>query len=209
MPTQIIYDVLDQAEKLGYKGYINFHRLSEPFLDKRYIEIATYAKKKGMKIWEYTNGDLLKNDSPLISKIDGLLEKVTIGLYDYNNEEEKKKQIRYWASRFKKTKVVFSFAAEFPSIRQNTKLYDKKFVTYKTKNYPCFGTNGFRIRYDGEVCLCCQDDKCTFHLGNVLESSLKDIWWSKKHIDIVNSLKDPGGRKLYPLCKNCVLIPWF
>ena len=208
MPTWKIFDIIDQAEKLGYKGSVNFHRLSEPFLDERYIEIVTYAKKKGIKIWENTNGDILKKDPILCSKLDGLLAAITIGLYDYKSRRERNTQIRFWENRFKKTIVVFSIAAEFPKIRQNAKLYDKKLITSKIRNYPCFATDKLQIRYDGEVSLCCEDDQCNFKLGNVFDSAIKDIWWSEKHIEIVNPLKSTGGRNLYPLCKNCVIVPW-
>ncbi|MCK4995663.1 MAG: SPASM domain-containing protein [Thermoplasmatales archaeon] len=204
MPTKKITDIIDEAEKLGFKGPIGFHRLSEPFLDKRYLELATYAKNKGMKVWENTNGDLLKNDPALCSKLDDLLTGITIGLYDYKNKKERNAQVRFWENRFKETNVVFSLAAEFPKIRQNSKLYDKKLVTSRIRNCPCFQTRVLRIRYDGEVSLCCQDDQCSFKLGNVFNSSIKDIWWSEKHIKIVNSLKVPGGRISYTLCSNCV-----
>jgi len=202
MPTWKIFDIIDQVTALGYMGILGFHRLSEPLLDKRYIEIATYAKKKGLKIWDNTNGDILKKNPALCDKLDDLSYKITIGLYDYSNEKEKKEQKKFWNSRFKKTKVIFSLAAEFPLIRQNTKLFDKKLIN-KTKDLPCFRTSGLRIRYDGEVSLCCEDDLCTFKLGNVFDSSIKDIWWSEKHIKIVNSLKAKRGRNEYPPCRNC------
>jgi len=207
MPTWKIKDILDQTAKLGFKGRLAFHRLSEPFLDNRYIELAKYAKNKGIKIHENTNGDILKKNTNLCNKLDGLLDTIVIGLYDYKNGEERKKQMKFWKNRFKKTHVLFSLAAEYPRIRKNSKLYDKKMVTEKIRNKPCYATNGLRVRYDGEVSLCCQDDQCKAKLGNVFKSSIKDIWWSKKHIKIVNTLKSPGGRKLVSVCKNCVSGP--
>jgi radical SAM protein with 4Fe4S-binding SPASM domain len=204
MPTEVVKSVLDQAAKLNYKGPIGFHRLSEPFLDKRYIEIVTYAKKLGLMISEFSNGDVIKNNIEFCKKIDGLIDKITIGLYDYKNHEERDKQMEFWRNRFKKTKVEFSLAGEFPVIRQNSDLYDKNIIK-KVINNRCFGTNGLRIRYDGEVSLCCEDDQCKFNLGNVFNSSLEDIWWSEKHVKIIKELRKPGGRKKYPLCRKCAL----
>ena len=77
-------------------------------------------------------------------------------------------------------------------------------INNKTRSLPCFRTNGLRIRYDGEVSLCCEDDLCTFKLGNVFDSSIKDIWWSEKHIEVVNSLKNKCGRNAYRLCRGCL-----
>ena len=101
MPTEKVTDIIDQAVDLGFRGNVNFHRLSEPFLDKRYVEIAKYAKNKGLKLKEDTNGDVLKNKEDLCKKLDGLLDWIKIGLYDYKSEEEKKQQMDFWKKRFK------------------------------------------------------------------------------------------------------------
>jgi radical SAM protein with 4Fe4S-binding SPASM domain len=207
MPTWKVFDILDQAADLDYTGIVTFHRLSEPFLDKRILKVIKYANNKGLFTWEFTNGDVLKKDPLLCKNIDGVLKNITIGLYDYKSEKEKKEQIKFWNNRFNKTKVYFSLAAEFPLIRQNAKLYNDKLERkQKTRKYPCFRTRELLIRYDGEVSLCCQDDQCNFRLGNVFNNSLKELWWSKKHIDIVNSLKQPGGRNQYSLCSNCLVV---
>ena len=205
MSTWKIFEVIDEAEKLGFQGSIGFHGLSEPFLDNRFVEVATYAKDKGMIVCESTNGDILKKDPELCSEIDGLVSHIHIGLYDYKSKKERNAQIRFWENRFKETNVWFSLAAEFPRMRQNTRIYDKKLLNSKIRNYPCFATQGLHIRYDGEVMLCCQDDYCSFKLGNVFNSLVEDIWWSEKHIKIVESLKVPGGRMSYKLCSNCMI----
>ena len=208
MPIEKIFDVIDQAEKLGFKGMIGFHRLSEPFLDKRYIEIATYAKQKGMKVYENSNGDVLRKNPDLIAELDGLLDEIKIGLYDYKNKEEKKEQMKFWKNSFKKTNVTFSFAAEFPWVRKDSKLDldGKGSIFFKRRKYPChWPIIGLLIRYDGRVQLCCEDNQCDFSLGNVFDLSIEEIWWSQKHIDIINVLKSSGSRNKYPLCKDCKL----
>ena len=47
-PTERVYRLIDEAWDIGYRGTINFHHLSEPFLDKRLITFARYAKDKGV-----------------------------------------------------------------------------------------------------------------------------------------------------------------
>jgi hypothetical protein len=49
MPAEKVMGLLDELESLSFKGYITFHHLSEAFLDKRLIQIATEAKKRGMR----------------------------------------------------------------------------------------------------------------------------------------------------------------
>jgi|GEM_PF-1110234 len=206
MPTWKVKDIINQVNELGYSGSTGFHRLSEPLLDDRYVELASYAKIKGLKVMEDTNADVLEKNPDLIKKIDGLVSRLQIGLYDYKNNAEKKQQMSYWKKKFKKTGIVFSLAAEYPIIRINSKfdLDGKLYINDIVKHYPCFWPMyGLWIRYDGEISLCCEDDQCNFGLGNVFDTSIKDIWLSKKHIEIAKNLKKFNGRLNYELCRKC------
>jgi radical SAM protein with 4Fe4S-binding SPASM domain len=204
MPTWKIKDIIDQVVKLGYQESIGFRRLSEPFMDDRYIEVATYAKEKGLIIWDHTNADFLKTNPDLIKQIDNIVDYLTIGLYDYKNKKEKYEQMKFWRKQFNKTKIDFSLAAEKPRIRINSILEPDNNSGNLIKNFPCLWPMwGLWVRYDGELSLCIEDDHCTFGIGNVFEKSIKDIWLSKKHIEIVNTLKKNNGRLNFELCKKC------
>jgi MoaA/NifB/PqqE/SkfB family radical SAM enzyme len=207
MPTWKIKDIIDQAVELGFHGSIGFHRLSEPFIDDRYIEVATYAKEKGMIIKDHTNSDILKKNPDLIKQIDNIVDWLGIGLYDYKNEKEKYEQMEFWRKQFNKTKIDFSLAAEYPGSRINSILERDNNQDNLVKNFPCLWPMwGLWIRYDGEVSLCCEDDPCTFGIGNIFKNSIKDIWISKKRIKIVNTLIKFNGRSNYELCKKCCYI---
>jgi len=69
--------------------------------------------------------------------------------------------------------------------------------------------NALLIRYDGEVSLCCQDDECTFGLGNVFDKSIAEIWGSDKHRGIIDKVTKPGGRREFDLCKKCYIFSGF
>jgi radical SAM protein with 4Fe4S-binding SPASM domain len=207
MPTWKIKDIIDQVVKLGYHGSIGFHRLSEPFLDNRYIEVGTYAKEKGLIIRDHTNGDILKKNPDFIKQIDNLVDFLTIGLYDYKNKKEKYEQMKFWRAQFNKTKIGFSLAAEYPLNRINSELETDDINSNLNKNFPCLWPMwGLWIRYDGELSLCCEDDQCRFGIGNVFDKSIKDLWLSKKHIEIVNTLKKNNGRLNFELCKKCYYL---
>lgn len=207
MPTWKIRDIIDQVAELGYHGSVGFHRLSEPFMDDRYIEVATYAKDKGLIVEDHTNGDIFKKNPVFIKQIDNLVDWLCIGLYDYKNKKEKYEQMEFWRKQFSKTKIEFSLAAEYPSIRINSILETKNNPGNLIKNFPCLWPMLILlIRYDGEISLCCEDDNCMFGIGNVFEDSIKDIWLSKKHIEIVNNLKRNNGRLNFELCKKCCYL---
>ena len=206
MPTEKVYSIINQASKLGFKGIVRFHRFSEPLLDSRYLEFAIYVKKMGMKLHDDTNGDVLKNNPDLCSKLDGILDLIKIHLSDHKNHSEMNQEKIYWRSKFRKTKVRFSTPSEQQMIMQNSKTY------YETEKDPkCIDSEclwpyyDFQIRYDGNVELCCEDDQCSFKLGNVFEQPLEEILWSKKHLKIVRTLTKPGGKHHFELCRNCYL----
>jgi radical SAM protein with 4Fe4S-binding SPASM domain len=205
MPTAKVYSLLDEISGFDFRGYIGFHRLSEPLLDDRFLDFCRYARGKGMKILENTNGDLLGGNRELCREIDGVVNILVIGLYDYQSREEKERQMARWRQIFKKTRIRFSTPREHPKIRQNSRVYLETQKDERILTHPCFKTGNLLIRYDGEVSLCGQDDHCRFGLGNVFEQSLRDIWWSEKHRGIVRSLERPGGREGYALCSTCYM----
>ncbi|MDM8562400.1 SPASM domain-containing protein [Candidatus Marithioploca araucensis] len=204
MSSDKVYNLIDQAHKLGFKGKIKLHRLSESLLDKRYVEFAEYIKLKGLRLLENTNGDVLKKNDALCAKLDGLIEHLTIGLYDYKNEREKQEEMAYWRSKFKKTEVAFSLPPDNCTIRQGSKVYFEVLKNPQALELPC--TQPYRmilIRYDGNVSLCCEDDGCHFDLGNAFEQSIQEIWWSYKHIKIARTLEKQGGRHKFERCSRC------
>jgi len=204
MPSNKVYDLINQAYKLGFQGKIKLHRLSESLLDKRYVEFAQYIKAKGLKLHENTNGDVLKKNHALCSQLDGLIEYLTIGLYDYKNEREKQEEMTYWHSQFKKTEIAFSLPQENCTIRQGAKVYFNVTKDPRALDLPCTQPSRMMlIRYDGKVSLCCEDDGCHFNLGNAFEKSLLEIWWSYKHIKIARELEKIGGRHKFKRCSQC------
>ncbi len=205
MPSDKVFDLIDQVADLGFKGKIGFHRLSESFLDLRLFDFISYAKKKGMKYHDHTNGDMLKSNPVFCDQLDGLADTLIVGLYDYKNDIEKQNEIEFWKQRFKKTEIKFSLPLDYTKIRQNSKIYNESKKNQKILNQPCFKTGNLKIRYDGCLSFCCQDDLCNFNLGNVFESSIAEVWFSEKHTMLMNDLRNPGSRHKYDLCSNCFI----
>lgn len=205
MPTKYVYNIINQANELGYKGVIKLHRLSEPLIDPRYLEIASYIKNNTeMKLCDDTNGDILRKKPHIIPLLDGVVFCFVIGLYDVKTEEEKYAEMNYFRSAFKKTKIHFSLPQESCLIRQNSKIYNEVYKDPAALNLPCFQPQTFlHIRYDGNISLCCEDDQCNFNLGNAFEQSIKEIWWSDKHVMLARELSKPGGRHKFNVCKTC------
>jgi len=206
MPTEQVYRIIDQADALGFRGRTKLHRLSEGLLDERYLEFATYIRGKGMTLVEDTNGDALRTNSALCASLDGLIQHLTIGLYDCRTEFEKQQQMFFWRNRFKKTRISFSLPREQCLIRQGSGIYDQAPKNRAVLGLPCNQpTNFLLIRYDGNVSLCCEDDHCRFALGNAFSEDLASIWWSWRHIVLARTLQKVGGRQRYGACRQCYL----
>jgi len=204
MASEKVYSILNELSNLGYSGRITFHRLSESLLDPRYLDFVKYTKNKGMKVEDHTNGDVLMNNKTLCKQLDGLVDTFVVGLYDYKSKSEREELKRFWINKFQKTNIRFSTPIEEPVIRQNSGIYPGAEKDKKILGLPCTRRlSGLLIRYDGGVQLCCEDDACGFNLGNVFEQSIEEIWWSDRHIQIVNDLKKPGSRHNYELCSQC------
>jgi sulfatase maturation enzyme AslB (radical SAM superfamily) len=62
------------------------------------------------------------------------------------------------------------------------------------------------IQHDGEMCHCCEDTQGAFQLGNVYEHSLEELWFSHRHVEIMQDLIQ-GHRENYNLCRNCPMPP--
>ena len=58
------------------------------------------------------------------------------------------------------------------------------------------------ILTDGRVLLCCCDYNATINLGNVRDSSIKEIWQAQKS-ETIRRLHATQGRKAIPMCINC------
>ncbi|OYU65388.1 MAG: radical SAM protein [Cytophagaceae bacterium BCCC1] len=57
------------------------------------------------------------------------------------------------------------------------------------------------ITWDGLVVPCCFDKDAEYRMGNVSQSSFKDVWMSEKYLSFRKQLI--GSRKNIEMCKNC------
>ena len=207
MPTTHALDILDQAASMGFNGHISFHHMSEPFIDPRIIDMAWEAKSRGMRPYEHTNGDVLKGNDSLCQAAAEVFEYIVVGLYDYENEAELAEQKRFWQHKLQGTQVRFSLGGE---------VFPRSFIPFDARMFRAKQTYPqgvcrrplirLIIHYDGHVALCCEDMVDEFELGNAFETPIKEIWYSKKHIQIIKDL-EKGLRSNYSLCSRCPIPP--
>ncbi len=203
MPTERVLTFLDQLQEMGYDGLVFFRHLSEAFLDPRLMDIAREAKNRGFVIGEATNGDVLQHNDEIARQTNEIYDFLSIGLYDYNSQEEKEAKKEFWRKRLPDVDINFS---EYENViwRTHTR-YDPRMTTTPRAfpHSPCLRPlKGLFVHYDGSVPICCDDMLTEYDLGNAFETHLRDIWFSDRHIQILNDL-EAGRRYLYPRCKFC------
>lgn len=208
MPTEKVIALFDELEALGFRGFITFHQLSEAFLDPRLIDIAREAKRRGMRPYVHTNGDVLRDDVSLCAETAAVFEYVVVGLYDYTSADERDADKEFWKRRLEGTQVLFS-CVEDVHARTHSPLNPEMRVLPR-QTYPT-GTCAeplkyLLIHYNGDVCCCCEDMYGELLKLNVFETSLREAWYSARHVEVAESLRR-GERHKYELCAKCTRSP--
>jgi radical SAM protein with 4Fe4S-binding SPASM domain len=216
LPTETILDLLDQVQAMGFRERVTFYHYSEPLLDKRNIMLAREAKRRGMKPYLHTNGDVLRRDNAMCEEVKRVYGLIVVGLYDYNTNEQLEEAKRYWQDRLAGANLKFSAIGISAARSAFSNGIPKALVPTDPRmgapdltfdNAPCHRPMiRMIIQHDGEMCNCCEDAQGAFRLGNVFQSSVKELWFSDRHVQAVTDLI-AGRRAKYDLCRNCPLPP--
>jgi len=207
MPTESVLKILNEVESMGYRGRVTFHHMSEPFLDHRIIDIAWEAKKRGLRPFEHTNGDVLRGNDDLCTAAAEVFEYIVVGIYDHKNESEMAEEKQFWQQKLRGTQVSFS---EVGNVYPRTLTPDDSMMAMNKVTYPKAACANpllrMMIHYDGNMALCCEDMRDEFDLGNAFDTSIEDLWYSDKHTQIIKDLQK-GLREKYSLCSKCPAPP--
>jgi len=195
MPSETVYSIIDQAVDMGYSKRVYLNWYNEPLLDSRLLGFLQYARKKGLTTGLDTNADLLTPKSEeLAMQLNDALNWIRVTRYDCDQTKTK------WLKNIFKEKVRWTDHHLITHFSSSKAL--KPLIAW-AKTRLCSNTNRIIIDYKGEMNLCCEDLASNFHLGNICESSLKELWYSPKHVQIVRALAINGGRLKYRYCSIC------
>lgn len=205
MEEDLFKKIIDELGGMDYRGELALYTNNEPLIDKRIVNFAKYAREnvKYADIRLSTNGRLLtvgifkelnkyldtlviQNYSNTGTMYDNIKE-----IYDYCNENPSYKE---------KTKIVLRNENEILSTRGGLASNRNEMDDYS--EHSC--TQPFMSMYiqqNGNCCICCADVYGDIVLGNVAETSVLDVWNSKKYEEIRKRIA--GGRKNIKKCKNC------
>jgi len=201
---------------MGFRERVAFYHYSEPLLDKRNIMLAWEARRRGMKPYLHTNGDVLKHDRALCEEVKRVYTLIVVGLYDYRTNDELQAAKGYWSERLAGAALEFSAIGLGGSRLAHSNGVPRALVPPDRRmslpdlsytNAPCHRPLiRMLIQHDGEMCHCCEDIHGSFELGNVYKNSLEELWFSERHTEIIENLL-AGQRQKYELCQKCPMSP--
>ena len=188
MPTELVYNLLDQAAAMGFAGTVCLSYYNEPTFDKRLPEFGEYAMRLGFaRVTVATTGDTLDED--MAKRLDGCFHDLSVSLYE-NSNEENKDRIR---SLFQKTHIRFT---------NGLHVHLHLSPTSKYGSFRCFNVSrNMVINHRGDFLACCQEIIPHFDLGSAHDTPLADLWDAKRHLR--ERLLRHGGRMEHPYCAMC------
>lgn len=194
MPTEKVYDLIDQAADMGWRGPIHFSHYSEPLYDPRFIDFCHYAKGKGLVPELFTNGSLLTKS--LIEQLDGLVPYIVISYRSPGSED-------FWQSLFKKSRCRITRKYQVLIWSPDKELLQRSVAGVIDK--PCVGPlfTAFRINYDGQMSMCYADFNNEFGLLNAFDHCLEELWYGEEHVNAVKEMSKHGSRRRRILCSGC------
>ena len=204
MDLSVVRKVVRDLAKEGYENRIVFCGFGEPLLYNHLIEAISIIKTE--MPWQenvhiVTNGDRLTRNKASELYAAGV-DKVFVSMYDGKHQVDRFKEVFKGIDNNKYLLQHYYYGED--EGYGFSKLSNRAGYNF-TDESPSNGCNmpfyAMNIHYDGDVLLCCQDWSKKVRFGNVMRSSLKDIWLNNMALQkFRSSLKN--NRTLSP-CKNC------
>jgi radical SAM protein with 4Fe4S-binding SPASM domain len=255
------FDFFKQLIDASYRDlvYLSFYFQGEPFLNKGFLEMVSYASSKGIYTATSTNAHFLDDDAAkrtvlsgldrLIISIDGTTQE-TYEQYRKGGELNKviegaKNMVKWRRELNSKTPyLVFQFLVVKPNEHQldevkamatsigmdgvwfktaqiydyendphqlipNTQQYSRykkddqgKTITKNPMHNHCWKMmHSNVVTWDGKVVPCCFDKDAQHVMGDLKQSSMKEIWESNNYVAFRQELMK--SRKNIDICANC------
>lgn len=184
-----ILEIMDQANKLGFKGYFAFHFYNEPLLYIDRID-KLHRERPNYKLLLWSNGTLIKH--------------VLDCGYDFNIFD-KIVFTKYKESDIEMMKYI-------KSIHADTEIYDaqmdERLSVYQgnvENYYACKKVYiELPIDYKGNVYICTYDWKGEYIIGNLQEQTLDELLYSEKYQLLLNeNIGNLRHSSCIELCRHC------
>lgn len=192
MSDEVFIRLHDELMAFRYSGRISYHFLSEPLLRKDLPRLIALSKSMVPASWQvlFTNGDFLTDD-----KYDELVragvDQIVITQHDGMAVKPRERQIVQYPQHLRLTNRGGTLAA-LPA------------ATNKIKTLPCHAPSEMLIvASNGDVLLCYEDSKREHVFGNVMRSSLQEIWAEPGFVKVRQLLGEGRRTEAGGICEHC------
>jgi MoaA/NifB/PqqE/SkfB family radical SAM enzyme len=205
MPESLYVKIINEMASIFFAGSIAFHCNNEPRLDARlssWIRTARGLLKSNF-FYLYTNGILI-NMNLANELFDAGLNRIIIN--NYNDQHKLNPAISKLLdnSAVLRGEVIINYRArtDYFGNRAGQSPNAGAFIKKPLKIRCLRPSAEIVVGYDGTVPLCCADGLWKAVMGNALDSSLQDIWFSDFFKSARQSLSK-GARGCTEICRVC------
>ena len=183
----------NRLDEINFTGTLAFSGNGEPLLNPNVYGIINNLKK--YKPYLITNGDrILKNEKIIDHLFDNGLNYLVLNEYDSNENYDKKMKM------VKGRNIIVKNQFKFPLNYTNRK---REHVDNQFENKVCyFPFYKTVVDYNLNLRFCNNDWKHKIIIGNLEQSSIRDIWLSD-HVNKMRMHLMKGERKCIISCENC------
>ena len=206
MEEALFEKIINELAVIDFDGRISYHFYGEPLLDKRLPRFVSETRLRVPRCTTeiYSNGDFLSLelfrdyisrglDNFLITQHDNLIPANLQRILDEATEAEK----RHLTIRFAKDRHMINRSGLITTLH----------VVNEPLTAACdWPLTTMVVTLQGNVVLCCNDYYETEVIGNVRDSSLREVWTSPGFERFRNALSR-GDRTVSRLCERCDYVP--
>jgi hypothetical protein len=184
MTDELFYKIINELGDMDYRGRLALHSNNEPFLDKRIISFAKYAREHvpNAFIYMYTNGTLLTLEK--FKEIIPYLSKIYIDNYDddlklHENVQAIHNYCKRDAALNRKVEIHVRKVHEVLNTRGGQSPNNSKKQILPVSCILPF--KQMVVRPDGRVSLCCNDPYGRYTLADLNHMSIQEAWYSERY----------------------------
>jgi len=192
MGDEVFMRLHEELRALRYAGRISYHLLSEPLLRKDLPRLISLSKSMLPASWQvlFTNGDLL-TDAKYGALVSAGVDLIVVTQHDGVAPVPRERQIVQLPNHLQLTNRGGSMVA-LPG------------PTDQVKALPCHAPDEMLIvASSGDVLLCYEDSKREHVYGNIMASSLQEIWSEPSFVERRRLLREGRRTEAGGICERC------
>lgn len=199
MKNEVFTKIIDQLRLIGFRGYLTYHFFNEPLLNRDLEELVRHAARYLPRARHviFTNGDLLTS-----ARASSLFA-AGVNLFMVSNHGGHR--LTEFVEHLERTWWIFHPRIWIRRFTQARSLFNRGGLVEVTRprrfDYCSYLAFEMVIDVDGNVVLCCNDYYGATQFGNIMQTSILNIWRSSAMTTLRKRLLK--GEFDLPICRKC------